>query len=1066
MTHIPPSRPTFYVGIVSLVHVQMLQSLDWDLSSWLRESFIDEPLDLMDVARRRLKADIKHAFEGDFDKWLAAVRFDIPEDRLPHNTSVGGIHYDISNVSCTNLQIGTTQGESPRRRHFGGLSSSVTILNRLDIKIQKMSIDCMAHVNYGTDNWAEIELQTDDAAVDVIMQIVPSLLGSPALPEGVKFETCFLHTGATVKATKGSATTEYLAPLLDGLIQTFLGSTLEREFCNVLLPEVSKFVDSLLIPLRSYVHVGLAEPSTEWLETSDSSLVDWGEVPLFHWIERFQEILPVATGSFRDFMERVFPSKEACVLQPADDLFNSSDKDVCFQNKELCIFGGGHGQKCMVQKVPEGILGALHLHLTSLKVKATNPTGDLRGRSWLLHTNFTDSSTRFSLRMHTNFHGIVGGAKISDIWGTLSIDGLFEALNVGSIVVAAFDRQSFSAIREFQYTSMACLKPAMHSCKLGDATVTFTSAVPNVSFTQPPKYVSPLLLEVAALFQNLLRVVWQFEGAMAPMVRGYALNHTDDMLSSYWSRQHLQDCPIPWGLHPDPDWHIALINPHLGKTFNCIAAGFVVLTFGLTIIQVCRQFFKRGADEEASDDDWWDTERNVVRSEASDSDDSTEALTTDGTESIASSRHRSGSHPLCLANTTTLAAAWVIPTSIISCCFLLLGSNCLYFAQTFFTLELGSEGTALKELMAYNVFFSIKGLNDRHFHRLALALFLFSGIVPYAKLVLMLFMWILPAWVVNGTWRGRILYVVDQIGKYSLTDIFVIQLISAVFSAHVGLPHEDDGGQDLAVAVRTEGRSGFFTFVMATVASLIIGHVCLYFHNEDPRTKQENVRKLDESSPRDYRRRMWFIGPMLVVLLVVILVSYTLPAFSITMSYTTLVLKSHESSLLDFFASMQSHEQHVRFGTLFGQGTFFIFALSTIILHICVLLVIWYCKVSGRWLRRMRTLAHTLQAWAALDVMLISMGLTLIEMNVSDFHHMSDHGRAVASKLVGEAVTDSRGLLLKVSLGYAFYILVAAVVAHFFLGWVVMNILENELDVEDRRSLSRDFDSAERCESE
>lgn len=406
------------------------------------------------------------------------------------------------------------------------------------------------------------------------------------------------------------------------------------------------------------------------------------------------------------------------------------------------------------------------------------------------------------------------------------------------------------------------------------------------------------------------------------------------------------------------------------------------------------------------------------------------------------------------------AVAGAVPLAILACMFLLAGSNCLYFAITVFNLELGSEGTAVYELMAYNIFFSIKMLREHGFPILSFVLFLFSGVLPYGKLVAMLLMWLLPRSAVSTTVRGRVLYVVDQIGKYSLVDIFVLQFIICCLFTNIPIPHVPDGGLDLSVSLRTPEQNGFFAFVMATVASLVIGHVCLYYHHQDPVAKQEHLELMaakedigdmsdlsrSGSSLKEFRLRRWWIGPIMVLLLMVILICYILPAFSVKLSVANIVLNDARYSMVGFVSKMFSFEQHPHLMTIFGQVTFVTFALSTIVLHMCILLTVWYFHVPTRWMERFRTMAHVLNAWAALDVMALSMAITLMEMDISDFHHLDANGRIAASKVLGIDVTDPRGIKISVTLEYSFYIMVVAVLVHFVIGRMVMGMLENALE--------------------
>ena len=145
--------------------------------------------------------------------------------------------------------------------------------------------------------------------------------------------------------------------------------------------------------------------------------------------------------------------------------------------------------------------------------------------------------------------------------------------------------------------------------------------------------------------------------------------------------------------------------------------------------------------------------------------------------------------------------------------------------------------------MVYSLFYSIRELRRVQLPFLANVLLFFSCIVPYGKLVLMLVGWLAPSKLLPRRYRRLLLLFVDQVGKYSLVDIFVVQFISGALctSFELGTPTRPDGtpAQPLSVVLRTSSGVGFLSFVIATVGSLVIGHVCLFFHENDLHLRPE-----------------------------------------------------------------------------------------------------------------------------------------------------------------------------------------------------------------------------------
>jgi hypothetical protein len=443
---------------------------------------------------------------------------------------------------------------------------------------------------------------------------------------------------------------------------------------------------------------------------------------------------------------------------------------------------------------------------------------------------------------------------------------------------------------------------------------------------------------------------------------------------------------------------------------------------------------------------------------------------------------------LCMSECVPWSAAVGVPVAIIAGCLFLAGSNYLYFAESLVNLELGSAHTVIFEIMPYSIFYSVRGLREfAHMPLLSDVLFVFSGLLPYGKLMTMFAMWMLPTRVLSRKWRGHIFTFVDQIGKFSLVDIFVIQFINGALFADIVLPFEHDGGLIPVAAVRTKLRLGFFAFVLATIGSLVLGHVCLYYHQQDPMVKKDHA---DEEALRARRRtssscavsvstefwkdiamdrpqsgalvraapalrdvdkaitgrnRFW-IGPALVFLVVLVISSYIMKSFTVELSAAGQVLTHQSYSLVSFAMAMPSFSLDVsfkdKFGTAFSMFTFILFALVMNIVHDVIILVIWYVKIKPQWWAVLNTATHTLAAWSALDVCIISMVLTLVEMGTSDFVHLNDWQRKIASKVLGQPVTDARGVHLKVTLDYGTFFICLSVMLHTLFGRLIRGMVE------------------------
>ena len=253
--------------------------------------------------------------------------------------------------------------------------------------------------------------------------------------------------------------------------------------------------------------------------------------------------------------------------------------------------------------------------------------------------------------------------------------------------------------------------------------------------------------------------------------------------------------------------------------------------------------------------------------------------------------------------------------------------------------------------MVYSLFYSIRELRRVQLPFLANVLLFFSCIVPYGKLVLMLVGWLAPSKLLPRRYRRLLLLFVDQVGKYSLVDIFVVQFISGALctSFELGTPTRPDGtpAQPLSVVLRTSSGVGFLSFVIATVGSLVIGHVCLFFHENDLHLRPEPAEATaseaaaPEGQPaglcwplllRDAAvtltgRRWRRVGPLLLLTSALIVAGCAQTAFAVSLVSPQFGTFSRTSySMFDLMLALPSFTENPNdFVTRFSQVTYVLF---------------------------------------------------------------------------------------------------------------------------------------------
>ncbi|CAJ1365273.1 unnamed protein product, partial [Effrenium voratum] len=172
----------------------------------------------------------------------------------------------------------------------------------------------------------------------------------------------------------------------------------------------------------------------------------------------------------------------------------------------------------------------------------------------------------------------------------------------------------------------------------------------------------------------------------------------------------------------------------------------------------------------------------------------------------------------------------------------------------------------------------------------------------------------------------------DDIGKFSLVDVFTVQILSGVF--HV----EIFGEQNFRMALRTRGELGFAAFVCATVVSLVIGHLCRHYNEKSQKSSRSPLEEQIElraselqaeslgqplSGNASARNASWsesLIVPALWLTLALSLAGCILPAYSVHLKTIFGPLGQSRLSLFQFAFLLPSFAEHpLAWTSLFNQ---------------------------------------------------------------------------------------------------------------------------------------------------
>ena len=283
---------------------------------------------------------------------------------------------------------------------------------------------------------------------------------------------------------------------------------------------------------------------------------------------------------------------------------------------------------------------------------------------------------------------------------------------------------------------------------------------------------------------------------------------------------------------------------------------------------------------------------------------------------------------------------------------------------------------------------------------LSLLVAIFSGFWPYAKLVLMLISFCLPASILPHKSREKILLILDATGKFSILDTYVMIMMLVAFQFHINLPLSDksrapDGSIfDLYIYA----AYGFVTLITFTLMSLTLSHIITHLHRNLDKHPDENTGEKAES----YKSVMSFaktkcLGDTtfrVIISFILMLTFGFVIAGSITECFSfyfhglagyglnLLKIPSHrEFSVLSLGLSVpEAYENPKAPEIIFTQVIFFLTVLAMPIGFLIVIFILWFIPMPRKAQMILYAIAEILNAWSCIDVFVIAVVASLTEI--------------------------------------------------------------------------------------
>ncbi|KAL7543818.1 hypothetical protein ACHAXR_013117 [Thalassiosira sp. AJA248-18] len=311
------------------------------------------------------------------------------------------------------------------------------------------------------------------------------------------------------------------------------------------------------------------------------------------------------------------------------------------------------------------------------------------------------------------------------------------------------------------------------------------------------------------------------------------------------------------------------------------------------------------------------------------------------------------------------------------------------------TRDNGSSITSLINIYEFSLVSTMREMAHAGVYLLMLLILFCSGIWPYVKLALLMISWIASNRRLQPVKRERILYLLDSLGKFSLIDAYVLVLMMVAFRYNLDL----DGVGSLDVYVTP--KFGFYSFLFATIVSLISGHMMLFLHRKTMLPsipvysgRYESLSKhiFDDKHGRGLvkltKRFRRTIVLTLFLAFVLICVGVGLKSFHFKFNGVAGTALGDDSVRSFSLVSIGEHipqsvhqDSSSSFGIYYIQTCYFFFALVMPLVCLVSLLALFLVPMRLKRQQRVFVLAEIANAWSAIEVFVIAIIASLVEIS-------------------------------------------------------------------------------------
>jgi len=355
--------------------------------------------------------------------------------------------------------------------------------------------------------------------------------------------------------------------------------------------------------------------------------------------------------------------------------------------------------------------------------------------------------------------------------------------------------------------------------------------------------------------------------------------------------------------------------------------------------------------------------------------------------------------PLCLQSFVPRSVMVYYLFAVTACMLMFLGADLDVGATVTMVMAADGKEAELGPLFSFSLVSTVEHCWSSGSYLIAILTILASGVWPMVKLALLIVAWTTPPRYLGLMTRGRIVSFLDAWGKYSFLDSWFLVVTLSAFAINW------ESVANASMKLQTTPQKAFYSFLAATVLSLILGHVAsechqhavdakegrcaqgIGAHGGEQQQSQQQQQRLEKRvalcSLTTSRVQQVGVIACVVVSAVIAAIGIFTPSFSFEASglLTEFLFgdKIAKSYSLFSVGSATSEGRYGESGLLCLEAIFVTLSIIVPFVLLASLLVVWLVPMRAQSQKHALRACYMLDAWASLDVAVLVMAIAWSE---------------------------------------------------------------------------------------